>query len=201
MRFEIRGVKIEITFLFTALIAFVLSLNVPSNILITVFSSFLHETGHLIAMTLSGNRPDAVRLELTGLNIKRTENVRISLKNEILISLGGPLINAAVFIVCTFALCFYKSKTILIFSAVNLILMTFNLLPVKRLDGGMILYFLLSRKFDMDIGAKILKITSSVFIFLIYLWGFYVLYVSRYNLSLLIIAIFLTFSMFSKGEY
>lgn len=201
MRFKIKGVKVEITFLFTALIAFILSLKAPSNVLITILSSLLHEAGHLLMMNAVGSPPEAVRLELTGFNIKRTSSVKISMKNEILIALGGPLINALIFGFGTLLFSFIKNETLLTFSVVNLILMTFNLLPIKRLDGGMLLYFILSRKFDIDISAKILKITSLFFIILIYLWGFYVFSVSRYNMSLLIIAIFLTFSMFGCEEY
>lgn len=123
------------------------------------------------------------------------------MKNEILIALGGPTVNAVIFVFCTFLLCFLKNEIILTTAAVNLILMTFNLLPIKRLDGGMVLYFLLSRKYDSDFSSRILKITSLLFIFLIYFWGAYVFWVSKYNVSLLIIAIFLTFSMFGGGEY
>lgn len=201
MTFRIKGIKIEVTFLFTALIAFILSLRVPSNVLLTIVSSFAHEIGHLFIMTVLGNCPEVVRLELTGINIKRTQSVKISMKNEILIALGGPTVNAVIFVFCTFLLCFLKKEIIFTTAAVNLILMTFNLLPIKRLDGGMVLYFLFLRKYDSDFSSRILKITSLLFIFLIYFWGAYVFWVSKYNISLLIIAIFLTFSMFGGGEY
>lgn len=201
MSLHIKGIRIEITFLFAALIAFILSLRVPSNVLITVCSSFAHETGHLIAMSVLGNRPEAVRLELTGINIKRTASVKISMKNEILTALGGPLANGIVFLICTLLLCFYKNVTVFTVSAVNLILMTFNLLPVNRLDGGMILFYLLSVKYDRDFCLRFLKISSSFFIAVIYIWGFYVFFVSKYNMSVLIIAVFLTFSMFGREEY
>lgn len=201
MCFRIKGIKIEITFLFTAFIAFILSLNVPSNVLITVFSSLIHETGHLIMMSAVGNRPVQVRFEVTGINIIRMSDVKISMKNEVLIALGGPIANGFIFAVCTVIFSICKSRVALTGASVNLILMVFNLLPVKMLDGGMILYFILSRKTDGDLSSAILNATSAIFIILIYIWGTYVFFVSGYNFSLLIIAIFLTFSMFTKGEY
>ncbi len=201
MKFKIKGIDFEITFLFVALITFIITMNVPTNVVITIVSSLFHETGHLLTMSAVGNKPQAVRFEITGMNIKRQQSIKISTKNELLIAIGGPLANAVAFVVCCFAICFYKSEILLTVACVNLILMTFNLLPVKRLDGGMALYFLLSQRFDSGICAKILKITSIIFITLIYLWGLYVFISSGYNFSVLIIAIFLTLSMFVGNEY
>lgn len=201
MKLKFKGVDFEITFLFVAFITFVITLNVPSNVIITILSSLLHEAGHLCVMLAVGNIPQSVRLEITGINIKRSSSTLISIKNELLISLGGPLANGALLIFCLFVLCFYKSRNLLTVACVNLILMTFNLLPVKRLDGGMALFFLLSQKYSVDACEKILKITSCFFIFAIYVWGVYVFTATHYNISVLIIAVFLTLSMFGSNEY
>ena len=201
MRCKIKGVLFEITFPFAAFIAFVLSFRAPSNVLIAIFSSLFHESWHLAAMLAVGNPPECVRLELTGMNIKRMQSVRISIKNELLIALCGPLANVFVFIICIIALCFYENELILSAACINFILMTFNLLPIKRLDGGMALYFLLSRKFDAGFCSLILKITSIFFITVMYAWGIYVFIVSKYNFSVLMIAIFLTASLFGSNEY
>lgn len=201
MIFNVFGIKIEITFWFIALITFIVSLNVPSNVLITVFSSLLHETGHLLIMTSVGNKPQAVRFEITGMNIIRQPDLKISTKNEILIALGGPFINLICFLISVVTLCIYNNENILTFGCINLILMIFNLLPIIRLDGGLALYYVLLQKHDNIICSKILKITSVIFITIIYVWGFYVFILSRYNVSLIIIAIFLTLSMFSCNEY
>ena len=201
MIFNVFGIKIEITFWFIALITFIVSLNVPSNVLITVFSSLLHETGHLLIMTSVGNKPQAVRFEITGMNIIRQPDLKISTKNEILIALGGPFINLICFLISVVTLCIYNNENILTFGCINLILMIFNLLPIIRLDGGLALYYILLQKHDNITCSKILKITSVIFITIIYAWGFYVFILSRYNVSLIIIAIFLTLSMFSCNEY
>lgn len=201
MKFRLFGIDFEITFLFTALITFVIAMNSPFNVIITIISSLLHETGHLVMMCSLNNYPQCVRFEITGMNIKRQPSVKISTKNEIFIAFGGPLINAVVLLVSCVLLCFFESEKILTIACVNLILMTFNLLPVKRLDGGMALYFLLTKKFNTDICSKILIITSIIFIFLIYIWGIYVFVSTNYNITVLIIAIFLTLSMFSSNEY
>lgn len=191
----------KITFLFVAMLSFLLSLKVPINLLITLCSSLFHETGHLIAMVSSGNPPQSISFELTGMNIKRLQSVNISAKNEVLIALGGPFFNALLFFTATLVYCFFKFEILITVASINLIIMTFNLLPVNKLDGGMALYFLLSQKFDDRVPEKILKITSVIFIILMYLWGVYVFAVSKFNVSILIIAFFLTISMFGKSEY
>lgn len=201
MKFRFSGIDFEITFLFVALITFIITMNAPANVIITVASSLLHEMGHLLTMSAVGNKPQSVRLEITGMNIKRVQSIKISTKNELLIALGGPFANAVIFTTCCFVICFIQSEFLLTIACINLILMTFNLLPVKRLDGGMALYFLLSRRFDPEFCSNILKITSSIFIIAIYIWGIYVFVSSGYNFSVLIIAIFLTLSMFGGNEY
>ncbi len=200
MSFRIFGIKVEITFLFIAFIAFILSLKAPSNLLITIVSSLIHETGHLIMMLVSDNKPEKIRFEMTGINIVRNQDIRVSNKNEILISFGGPLANAIVFVASCICLCFYSNNFILTFACINLILMTFNLLPVKRLDGGSALYHLLIQKFDIFFCSKIINLTSIFFIVLIFIWGIYVLISTKYNISIIIIAIFLSLSLFGDKE-
>lgn len=201
MIFSICGLKVEITFLFIAFISFILSLKAPSNLLITVISSFFHEAGHLIMMLLINNKPQKIKFELTGINIIRNQEIGISNKNEVIISLGGPIANAIIFVFCCIFLCFHNSNLIVTFACINLILMTFNLLPVKRLDGGNVLFYSLIQKYDVSFSLRILHITSAFFIILIFIWGIYAFIVSKYNISIIIIAIFLTLSLFSDNEY
>ena len=201
MIFNIYGVNVEITFWFVALITFIISLNAPSNVFVTVISSLLHEMGHLLIMTSVGNKPQAVRFEITGMNIIRQPDYKISIKNEILISLGGPFINLICFSISVIILCIYQNDNVLTFGCINLILMIFNLLPIKKLDGGMALYYALSQKYDNITCSKVLKITSIFFITLIYIWGIYAFVSSKYNISLIIIAIFLTLSLIGNNDY
>lgn len=200
MKFRLFNIEFEITFLFTALIAFVIAMNSPFNVLTTIFSSLFHEMGHLIMMFCSNNIPQSVRFEITGMNIIRQPSMKISAKHEIFIAMGGPVANGLVLLISCVLLCFLENEKILTVGCINLILMTFNLLPIKSLDGGMALYYLLSRKFNPDFCGKILKILSIFFVLLIYVWGVYVFVSTNYNISLLIIAIFLTMTTLSKKD-
>ena len=136
-------------------------------------------------MIFADHKPLKVRFELTGINIIRKQDISMSNRNEMFIALGGPLANAIIFILCCVYLCFYKSSTVLTFACINLLLMTFNLLPVKRLDGGNVLYYFLIQKYDDSFSLKVLNITSVIFIILIFIWGIYVFITSEYNICLL----------------
>ncbi len=201
MTFKLWGVKFEITFFFVAFITFIISLKAPANLIITIASSMLHETGHLSMMILVGERPKKIKLELVGMNIIREKNFKISAKKEMVISLGGPIMNFVIIIISCMVLCFYENYTVMTCACINLILMIFNLLPIKSLDGGATLYFLLSQYFEAHFCRKILKIISIVCIAIIYIWAIYVFVVSQYNFSLIIIAIFLTISLFQNNDY
>ncbi|MBR5245804.1 MAG: hypothetical protein IKV25_00350 [Clostridia bacterium] len=201
MTFKFCGIRIEITFLFVAFLTFVISLNAPANLLITIASSLLHEIGHLTMMLIIGNKPKIVKFHIVGMNIIRQEKCSVSSKGEILISLGGPLINLIIVFISCIYLCIYVNQIVLTVACINLILMTFNILPIKSLDGGAILYFILSNHFNSDVCRRILKATSTFFISIIYLWAIYVFIMSGYNFSLIIIAIFLTISLFQSNDY
>lgn len=201
MSVRLFGIKFTVTFYFAALITFMLSLNAPITVIYAVVFSVIHELGHLSAMVLLNNKPQAVIFEITGMNILRTENYRTSIKNEIVIALAGPFMNFLCFVFFCFMYASSNNRQLMIIACINLVLMVFNLLPIKRLDGGMALYFALSKFFSVKCCSLILLGFSCVFIALIYLWGIYVFISTHYNFSVLIIAFFLTLSMFGSNEY
>lgn len=199
MRFKINNIPIVITWHFLALITFMLSLR-TENILYAVLFSLFHETGHILAMTALGNAPQSVSLELTGINIKRTAQTNVSLTKEVIIALSGPFFNFILFLI--FVLIYSQDGNAKAINAasVNLILMIFNLMPIKGLDGGKVLYFTVSHFFSYKTAKIILALSSVFFILLMFSYGVYVLYVTRYNFTMLIIALMLSLSMFSKEE-
>lgn len=199
MSFVLSKVRVTVTWQFLALITFMLSLQKP-NVLFAVLFSLCHEIGHLICLVLVGNKPKSVSFELTGINICRNESVAVSLKNEMLVSFGGPLVNLIFFAVFSIAYSQTKTENYFNIASVNLILGVFNLLPIKSLDGGKILYYFISNVFSFKTAKIILNFTSVIFILLILIYGIYTLYVTEYNFTILIISIMLTLSMFSKEE-
>ena len=199
MSFSVCGIKVEITFLFVAFISFLISLKVPANVFFTVISSLFHELGHLFVMLILNTKPQKVRFELTGINIIRQNSV-LSPKDEVFTALGGPLFKGLLLVLSCILLCFYENEGLMTFACTNLILMVFNLLPIKKLDGGIVLYNMLIQFLSLEKILIIQKCISIFFILIIYIWGIYAFYASRFNFSLIIIAIFLTLSLVSDKE-
>ena len=78
------------------------------------------------------------------------------------------------------------------FAAINLAMALFNLLPIESTDGGNILYNILMYKTGEEKAKAALKIMSAVFLFFIYVLGFIILFKTKYNFTLLIVAVYLT---------
>lgn len=199
MSFKIGKIPVNITWHFLALITFMLSLH-TENVMYAVLFSLFHETGHICAMSALGNAPQSISFEITGINIKRRQETGVSLAKEIVIALAGPFMN---FVLFAFLMLIYVwSENIKLFNAasVNLILMTFNLLPVKGLDGGKAVYYFISLILSYKTAKIALSILSVVFILFMLSYGIYILYLTRRNFTMLIIALMLSLSMFSKEE-
>lgn len=199
MTFKISTVTVRITWHFLAVITFMLSLQ-TGTVLYAVLFSMLHELGHLACMLALGNKPQCVSFELTGINIIRNDSTTVSLTQEIFTAVSGPLVNLILFLL--FALLWGKTgeEKFLSMASVNLILMTFNLLPIKGLDGGKVLYYFISKFISFKAAKTVLTVSSVVFVILMFSYGIYVLYLTRYNFSMLIIALMLSLSIFSKEE-
>ena len=199
MRIKVFDVPVKITWQFLALITFMLSLKTHNVLFVVVFSA-LHEFGHILGLFIIGNKPKYIALELTGINICRNDKTEISLMKEIIVSVFGPLVNFLFFSI--FAIIYSQNQSInmLDIASVNLILGVFNLLPVKGLDGGKILYYFISKMFSFKLAKCALKFSSILFILAMIIYGIFVLYITKYNFTMLIIALMLSLSMFSKEE-
>lgn len=201
MSFKIFGVRVQITFYFCAMLCFMLLFRVPTQVLLTVLSSFLHEIGHITAIKCFGGEILNLSLEMTGINIIRRQSVKTSLLKEALIALAGPFVNLCIFLFSIILYCLFKKEALLILGCVNLLLCVFNLLPIKGLDGGAALYFLALNRKNADFSSSLLKNCSVASLILVYCWGIYVFLAGGFNFSVLIIAVFLTASIFQGNEY
>lgn len=97
-----------------------------------LFSVTAHEAGHLLALSLLRVRVHKLRLTFSGA-VLVTEPMRYS--QEIAAAAAGPAVNALLLAV------FAKEEPLTAF--VNLLLLSYNLLPFYPLDGGRILRALL----------------------------------------------------------
>lgn len=196
MKFKIFGTEIQVTFLFTALLCLMLLTDKSGFFLPSLIAVILHETAHLAAMWVLGCSPKAVKLIPASVQIVRDISSRV--KNEILISLFGPLINLLLFAVFLGVYKLTANMNILTFSLINLIFALFNLLPVRGLDGGLILYKILENKLNRNKAEIVLNVTTVTIAVAALIFGIVTVVNGTVNFSLIILSIYLIISVLIK---
>ncbi len=188
IRLKIFGINISISFYFIVLLMLLLIIDRKGVFVMSLLAVFLHEAAHLFAMLIIGVRNVSVQLVLGAVKIK-TSNM-LTEKKKMIISLFGPLANL---ILASFL--FVQDEFLQMFGASNLVLSVFNILPVKGLDGGDILEFVL-RNFKCK--RFLYFAFSLIFICLIIVIGLEVFFHYGGNPSLIIVGIYLIILNFSK---
>ena len=198
MEFTVCNITVKLKFLFLWLVTILLCFNVGDEIKLGIFFSLLHEAGHLFAIIILKERPKEISFGLFGMAIKRQSDLSQNYKNEIITALSGPLTNyilSAVFII----LGFFNSNSLILKSAlINLVIASFNIMPVFSLDGGRALEAFLKLRFENDKSEKLLKLVSFLSLFVMLFAGIYILILSGYNFTLLAISVYLIILLFIK---
>ena len=158
--------------------------------LLGLISVVIHELGHLIFMIITKKQPESVSFQLGGIIIK--SNGFSGYNNDFLIAMGGCLFNLIAF---SFSSYFYyktKSETVMLFSAANLGLFLFNLLPVSGIDGMDLIKLKLLKKFSIEKTNKICNIISMFFLFFSLIIVVYLTIFNFINPTILISLIYLS---------
>ncbi len=184
MNLNFFGTKINISFLFVALIATMLLINEKLIVYMGLISCIIHEMSHLIMYRFFCKKPTQIHFELTGIRLINN-NAIISYKKEIIILFSGAASN---FLLSS--LCFLTNK-FLIFGFINLFIGLFNLLPIGKLDGGRILTLILNH-FQKSIIYK--RIISTFFAIIILAFFVAEICLNTRNITMLIIGAYI-FSM------
>ncbi len=133
--------KFELGWGFGALVAVAALAGAGPVLPLVLLSAACHETGHLAALRLAGARVTRFRLNAFGAEIQ-ADTRYLSYPREILCTLAGPAVNLLL------ALVFARGMGNFTAAGANLLLGSFNLLPVPALDGGRALHLLVSWVLD-----------------------------------------------------
>lgn len=188
MRFEILGIKIEVSFLFLAVITFMFFIDKSGFLLPMAIAIFLHEAAHISCMSILGFKAKEIKLIPGGIQIIRS--FCLKKKYEILISISGPFINFILFVL------FWNLN--LQFSAINLCIGILNILPLKSLDGGEILEIVLEDKISEDKVKKILITLNLIIGILGIIVEIFLILNKSANISLILFSIYLILSVIIK---
>lgn len=189
MTFDLRGVRVTVTFGFCAVLALLLSLEQGVHLLPALLACGVHESGHILAAYACGMKLEAICFSALGIRMEGN-TAGISHWRRAVISLAGPFMNFSFFL----PLYVLDPRA----SAMQLLLFLFHILPAVPLDGGAALYSMLCARWPEERAAKVITAVSAVFALLLGTFGFYVLLRSRYNFTLLFLAVYILFYLVFK---
>jgi len=161
--------------------------------LLTYSIVFIHELGHFIAARLLNIEIKRIEIMPFGIALKLKEQYINCPKKEIIVALAGPSMNLLMILVAYIlkTYCLFKADNLSFFIMLNFILVIFNMMPVLPLDGGNVLKSILIMKNGYSKALKqSLKITK-IFAVAILIMGIIVVFYTKYNISVIIISIFL----------
>lgn len=159
----------------------------------------LHELGHVVAARLCGVRVTGIRVGLW--EARMGLDGVISYCQELVIALGGPLVNG----LCALILWMAQGESVLTspwgtFFGTSLGLAVFNLLPIGTLDGGRMLGALLSRWISPTAALTVLRGTTACGLALSWLLAAYALLRGAPVLSFFIFICGLVLKGLRQGE-
>lgn len=160
---------------------------------------FIHELGHGVAASIFSWRVKRISMLPFGGVAEVDEHGNRPLKEEVIVTLSGPLqhiwMTALAFVLHQFYWIsenFYER-----FIDFNMMVLIFNLLPIWPLDGGKLIYLWRSRKESFPIAHQ-----KTIYISLVSLLAFFIclLVIQPVNINLWVITGFLSFSLYYEWK-
>ena len=160
----------------------------------------LHEVAHLIAAVCIGLRASHITLYPFGVNLKLKNKMICSLSDEIILYAAGPLCNAVFSLAAIMLYQHFPIYAIQYFYISNTALCAINLLPTSPLDGGIILKKILAYKIGTKKASKVTTVISVIMSLLLVFLGIYIVYITKYNYSVLMLSVLLIGNIFTQKE-
>ncbi|MCB2359840.1 M50 family metallopeptidase [Clostridium estertheticum] len=191
---------IKISKLFIPYIILLIVLGFKGKLVISFVFVFLHELMHYLTARILGFSGFDIEILPVGAVLKLKDLDEANAKEDLIISLSGPLLNLVIaFIFYILFIIFKRPYFDLIFNS-NLAIGIFNLIPAFPLDGGRVLRDILSfnsiyRRAN-EITIRVSMILGSVFMFVY----FVSVSANRGNFNLGLISIFILISSIKEKE-
>ncbi len=158
----------------------------------------LHELGHLAAMKVLGVAVESVIVEPVGIRILyRDEFVPYAF--DAVIAASGPLASLYAAIFTAIPSRIGLTDSLVMFSGLNLMYCIVNLMPITALDGGRIVYSIISSLFSPMTADRVAMCLNIVCLVLMSILGIYAAFITGGGLSLVICASFLAVECAKAG--
>ena len=175
--------------IFLFMIIFVLTHQIEMYAWVMIFA-IIHELGHLVAGLLLKLKPKTLSLMPLGIRVtfEDYEYKKLIEMKKITLALAGPLTNFLIAIFTVILPIDMHLKETIIYS--NILIGTFNLIPLYPLDGGKILKGLIRLKYSSQRTDKLInRISNLTIIFLTAISSIAILYLK--NIAIIFILVYL----------
>ncbi|WP_099204318.1 hypothetical protein [Scatolibacter rhodanostii] len=190
---HIRHCRVKIHFSIFVLLAFLSLFAGIKHGVFLMISVLLHEFAHLGMMFHLKKAPSLIVVSGLGLRIQLPFGSNLAYKDNIKISLAGPLMNL---LIGGISLLFQQQEWAFISFALGIV----HLLPIEPLDGGLALRAFFSLQCGAEKARKITFVISLLFLFPMLVFGFIMLLQSRNNFSLLALSVYLMIYLVVKKD-
>jgi stage IV sporulation protein FB len=175
-------------------------LGFKGELIIAFILVFIHELMHYLTARILGFSGFDIEILPIGAVLKVRELEEASPKEDLIISLSGPLLNLLLAIIFYVLFILFNNNYLYLICNSNLAIGIFNLIPAFPLDGGRVLRDILSiktiyRKAN-EISIKISMILGSILMFIY----FVSVAANKNNFNLGLIAIFILISSIKEKE-
>lgn len=179
-------IRLRIHLLAPVMLGVMLAIEGAIPFLVVAVSALWHELGHLTAIKLCGERVRRVDIIPIGAVIVRSDGG--GYKNDAAIALSGPIFSLLGAIIS--AVIYMGSENVYAFFGlmINAVFALFNLLPLKRLDGGCALFALMCNRFEQKTAEAAASAVSMLLSIALALLSVAAFVLSDYNAGVLLLA-------------
>lgn len=164
-------------------ITYCLFVDAGSGAVHSICAALVHECGHLLCLRLCHCKPSKIVFGLFGMRIERRIWIELSYRQEFVVAMCGPL--ADFILSAVFFLLHIKTGF-----RINLAMGLFNLLPVRPMDGGQMLYALLCQRGMEDFAERWCKKIAAIGIVPVAAMGIWNCVQGKGNYSLLLSSLY-----------
>lgn len=166
---------------------------------IALLCALCHELAHALAIKLCGTEIERITIYPFGADIRADLSI-LSPAKEAIIAAAGPAANLILAIPAYFIYVTNSEIYALALLLSNLTLFAVNIFPIKGLDGGRLLFALLTQFCDFVLATKLSDSISTVAFAFLGVLSLLLVYLSGYNLSLVLIWTYLFISGYVREK-
>ncbi len=188
MRVNLGRTALRINISFAAVMTLMLILDESGMCAIGLFCCIVHEAGHIICLLVLGEKPASVELSFYGIKLERKEPSILTAAEELAVYIAGPAMNI-IFSAVLFPLG-ARHDGIKTAAVISLCVGVFNLIPCRPLDGGNVVFQVISMFTEGERAEKISSDVSVVILIPMAVAGVIMLFKSG-NITLIAVAAYL----------